>query len=89
MCFEILYVWKTFGKSDTFCTDKNVHCGSVIINFVLHVYVLSIILFLLVPFRVYDYLIFAATSVGEGPPVNGRFLTREDSELHCIIHHQY
>ena len=39
------------------------------------------ILFLLVGYRVYDYSIFAATSVGEGPSANGRFLTGEDSEL--------
>ena len=51
--------------------------------------VLLIILFLLVAYRVYDYLIFAATSVGEGPPMNGSFLTREDSELQCIMYHQY
>ena len=40
--------------------------------------------FLLVAYRVYYYSIFAATSVGEGPPVNGSFLTREDSELQSI-----
>ena len=39
------------------------------------------ILFLLVAYRVYDYLVFAATSIGEGPAANGSFLTREDSEL--------
>ena len=53
----------------------------------LHMHVLLIILFIIVAYRVYDYLIFAATSVGEGPPVNGSFLTREDSELQCIMHH--
>ena len=39
------------------------------------------ILFLLVAYRVYNYSVFAATSVGEGPPADGSFLTREDSEL--------
>ena len=39
------------------------------------------ILFLLAAYRVYNYLIFAVTSVGEGPSANGSFLTREDSEL--------
>ena len=54
----------------------------------LHTYVCIInYSFIIVAYRVYDYLIFAATSVGEGPPVNGSFLTREDSELQCIIHH--
>ena len=37
--------------------------------------------FLLVAYRLYNYSIFAATSVGEGPPANGTFLTREDSKL--------
>ena len=37
--------------------------------------------FLLVAYRVYNYSIFAATSVGEGPSADGSFLTREDSEL--------
>ena len=40
-----------------------------------------VILLLLVAYRVYDYSIFAATSVGEGPPADGSFLTREDSEF--------
>ena len=39
------------------------------------------ILFLLVAYRIYDCLIFAATSVGEGPSANDSFLTREDSEF--------
>ena len=39
------------------------------------------ILFLLVAYREYNYSIFAATSVGEGPPADGSFVTREDSEL--------
>ena len=45
------------------------------------------ILFLLVAYRVYDYSVFAATSVGEGPSADGSFLTREDSELfiNCTI----
>ena len=29
----------------------------------------------------YNYSVFAATSVGEGPSADGSFLTREDSEL--------
>ena len=40
-----------------------------------------VILLPLVAYRVYDYSIFAATSVGEGPPADGSFLTREDSEF--------
>ena len=36
---------------------------------------------LLVGYRVYNYSIFAATSVGEGPSADGSFLTREDSEF--------
>ena len=39
------------------------------------------ILFLLVAYRLYNYSVFAATSVGEGPSANGIFLTRQDSEL--------
>ena len=39
------------------------------------------ILFLLVAYRNYDFSIFAATSVGEGPSADGSFLTREDGEL--------
>ena len=39
------------------------------------------ILFILDAYRVYNYSIFAATSVGEGPTADGSFLTREDSEL--------
>ena len=42
----------------------------------------------------YDYSVFAATSVGEGPPADGSFLTREDSKLintlsvfiNCTVH---
>ena len=41
----------------------------------------EIILFLLtVGHRMYSYSIYAATSVHEGPPFNGTFLTNEDSE---------
>ena len=45
------------------------------------------ILFLLVAYRVYNYSVFTATSVGEGPSADGSFLTREDSELfiNCTI----
>ena len=39
------------------------------------------ILFLLGAYRMYNYSVFAATSVGEGPPADGGFLTREESEL--------
>ena len=42
-------------------------------------YVISV--FLSVAYRLYNYSIFAATSVGESPPADGSFLTREDSEL--------
>ena len=34
-----------------------------------------------VAYRVYNYSIFAANSVGEGLSADGVFLTREDSEL--------
>ena len=34
----------------------------------------------LVAYRDYNYSVFAATSVGEGPPADGSFLTREDGE---------
>ena len=40
--------------------------------------------FILVPlaaYRNYNYSVFAATSVGEGPSADGSFLTREDGEL--------
>ena len=46
----------------------------------------------------YNYSIFAANAVGEGPPFDGSFLTREDSELISKLrvcklyhnsHHQY
>ena len=44
--------------------------------------------FLLVAYRMYNYSIFAATSVGEGPSADGSFLTREDSEfIGTIIHY--
>ena len=42
---------------------------------------IKLFLYHLVAYRVYNYSIFAATSVGEGPSANGDFLTREDSEL--------
>ena len=37
----------------------------------------------------YNYSVFAATSVGEGPSADGSFLTREDSELINIIMGSY
>ena len=36
---------------------------------------------LLVAYRMYNYSIFAATSVGEGPSADGSFLTGEDGEM--------
>ena len=42
-------------------------------------YVISV--YLSVAYRLYNYSIFAATSVGEGPPADDSLLTREDSEL--------
>ena len=42
----------------------------------------------IVAFRMYRYSVFAATVVGEGPPLDGTFITREDSELtvyHCVV----
>ncbi|XP_065903936.1 phosphatidylinositol phosphatase PTPRQ-like [Dysidea avara] len=41
----------------------------------------SLLLDGLVPYRLYMFSIYAATSVGEGPQYNGEFLTREDSPL--------
>ena len=43
---------------------------------------------IIVAYRMYNYSIFPATSVGEGPSADGSFLTRENSELtntstHC------
>ena len=35
----------------------------------------------LVAYRVYNYSVFSATSVGEGPSADGSFLTREDGEF--------
>ena len=39
----------------------------------------------LVAYRVYNYSVFAATSVGEGPSADGSFLTREDGEFITIM----
>ena len=54
----------------------------------LHIYIYIYIHFfiiihfiVLVAYRIYAYKIFAATSVGEGPPAGGSFISREDSEL--------
>ena len=41
----------------------------------------NIFLLFLVAYRMYNYSVFAATSVGEGPSADGSFLTREDSEF--------
>jgi len=47
----------------------------------------------IVAFRMYRYSVFAATFVGEGPPLEGTFITREDSELTvyqcvvCLVHY--
>ena len=42
--------------------------------------------FIAVGYREYTYSVFAANSIGEGPLVNGTFLTREDSEyIHCML----
>ncbi|XP_065904641.1 uncharacterized protein [Dysidea avara] len=35
----------------------------------------------LVAYQMYRYSVFAATSVGEGPPLDGTFITREDTPL--------
>ena len=52
----------------------------------LHIYIyihffIIIHFIVLVAYRIYAYKIFAATSVGEGPPAGGSFISREDSEL--------
>jgi len=46
-----------------------------------------IVVCLVVAYRMYNYSIFAATSVGEGPSADGSFLTSEDSELTNTLTH--
>ena len=50
----------------------------------MHMYIYLFYLFFLsylVAYRVYNYSVFAATLVSEGPSADGSFLTREDGEF--------
>ena len=54
------------------------NCGMLAYVYLL---ILLVLLSYLVAYRVYNYSVFSATLVGEGPSADGSFLTREDGEF--------
>ena len=78
MCNNMCFSSHTFNSINTIYSN----CIASY-RYLFNVYLLIMLSFhsvLLVAFRMYNYSVFTATAVGEGPSADGSFLTREDSE---------